>query len=294
MNNKEVRGMKRVKTRILGCFLALVLVAGGAAESRAFTIGVDAEGTGAHQDITLINYFTDTGLAVGFIPTNPTPFDIDFILQGRVSGFQNGGTPVIFPGLALQTGEMTFVTKFSETVTDVQTVGGTTTATFQSGEDLAGLLQFYAQPAGTFTGAADPAHANPNLVSGYTDGDLILSAHIFSQNASFSSTVPGELGTGSFDVVFKVDSFDANYWDIPVDLFLLRFHTTGTLNQPSTFEPPVMWDGTTFAGAAAANLNPQYLKFDGSTDFTVVPEPSTILLLGFGLVGAGFLARRRK
>ena len=286
--------MKTLKSRIFGVLLALVLVAGGAVESRAFTIGVDAEGGGAFQDITLINYFTDTGLAVGFIPVIPTPFDIEFILQGRVSGFQNGGTPVIFSGLALQTGEMTFVTKFTETVTDVQTVGGTTTATFQSGEDLAGLLQFYAQPAGTFTGPGDATHANPNAVSGYTDGTPILTAHIMSQNASFSSTVPGLLGTGSFDVVFKVDSFDANYWDIPVDLFLLRFHTTGTLNQPSTFTPPVMWDGTSFAAAAAAGLNPQYLKFDGSTDFTVVPEPSTILLLGFGLVGAGFLARRKK
>ncbi|WP_432821233.1 flocculation-associated PEP-CTERM protein PepA [Trichloromonas sp.] len=279
--------MKRTRSKFFGVLLALAMVVSvGVSDSRAYTIGFDEDGAGVGvmKDITLINYYTDTGLALDFNPFAPTPFNIEFLLQGRVSSFQNSGLPVIFPGIALNTNEITFTARFIERVVDVQTVGGTTTAIFQSG-NLGSEFKMYADST---------PDANPNNVSGYNDGVEILSATMVSQTSSFSSTVPGALGTGSFNVVLSVDSYDNTYWDIPFDLFLFQLVTTGTLNQPSTFTPAVMWNGTSIAAAAAAGRNPQYLKFDGSTDFNVVPEPSTILLLGLGLVSVGVLARRRK
>ncbi|KAF0221866.1 MAG: hypothetical protein FD174_197 [Geobacteraceae bacterium] len=280
---KEGKSMKKILISMALGF-ALTVSAGNA---QAVSIGFDENGAGTFQNIDLWTYRTDTGLATGFIPgqfvpTPNPPYGIDFTLQGRVGSFDNGGIPVIFPGIVLNTKELTFVTKFDETVVSQGfNSAGHQIATFSAGEDINSIFKMYIDTT---------PDANPNNVSGYTDGLEILSGHLAGLTSSFEAQVPGTLGTGSFDVKFIVDSFDSNYFNLTTDLLLFRLTTTGTLNQPEFFHPTVMWDGT----STEAGVNPQTFKFDGSTGFEVVPEPSTILLLGAGLLGLGVFARRKK
>lgn len=57
-------------------------------------------------------------------------------------------------------------------------------------------------------------------------------------------------------------------------------------------DPILVAPGSTF-GEATAAFDLQ-VKHDGSMEFAVIPEPSTFLLLGGGLIGLGFLGYRRK
>lgn len=270
-------------TLLLGVALAVSL-----GNVNAASIGFTEEGNGIFTNIDLLTYRTDTGLAIGFLPANlippGAPYDVDFILQGRVGSFALNGNPVTdsaVDGIILNSKEMTFTTRFTETVVSQVVSGAGLKSSFRAGENTSAFFNMYLDTT---------PDADPNNVSGYTDGVNVLTGHLLSLTSVFESPAPGILGTGSFDVRFKIDSFDSLYFDFVPDSLLFRFVTTGTLNQPSQYTPAVMWD-TTLTGAG---VNPQLLKFDGSTNFNVVPEPSTIFLLGAGLLGLGAFARRKK
>ena len=286
--------MKKNLVKLYTILLVLLLSSAFAAiNASAFSIGFDENGTGTFTDIDLITYQTDTALSIGFdpsltIPVPDAPIPIDFWLQARVGTFGNGGSNVIFNDIALGKKELTFVTSFTEMVTSLgfnSEVPPKQVASFSGGPDPSSVFKYFIDDIDPGGGTL----ANPNLVSGYNDGLEILDATLVRLESSFEATTPGVLGTGSFDAVFKVVTADTNYFDLKVG-DLLRWHSTGTINQPALFNPAVMWDGT----STAAGFNPQTFKVDGSSSFTVIPEPSTFVLLGLGLLGAGIITRKRK
>lgn len=292
--------MKKTRGKILGLLLVLaVVVSFGVSESQAATIGFNEYGTGNtadFQDVDHWVYRTDVGLALDFNPFAPSLQNIEFILQGRVSSFALDANPVIFPGVSLLDNEITFVTRFTETVTSVTNYNDPVTghamvkADFLSG-DLNGGANIFEMFQDT---QATGTQADPTGVSGYDDGNSILSASMIIQQSSFTLDTVTEIGTGSFDIKLDVTGYDSNYFDLPFDDLFFQLVSTGTLNQPATIFPTVMWDGTNIADMAAAGRNPQLFKVDGSTDPAVVPEPSTIMLLGIGLLGMGLVARKRR
>lgn len=268
--------------KFLVALVAGLMMAAGVGSAHAFTIGFDATGSSNFQQVDLWTYRTDTGLSTGFIPGlnvpgTVAPYDVGFILQGRVGSFENAGDPV-FNSVTAGGSEMTFVTKFNETVISQGFNNiGNQVVSFSADEDFSSVFTIYLDTT---------RDANPNTAQGYTDGVAILTGHLFSLTSTFEANVPGQLGTGSFNVVFKLDSYDPNYFDIPVEMTMFSLVTTGTLNQPSKYNPTTMWDGTLTSTG-------QKFAFDGSTTFAV-PEPSTALLLGAGLIGLGAVIRRRR
>jgi len=63
--------------------------------------------------------------------------------------------------------------------------------------------------------------------------------------------------------------------------------TTNSINSPFVFTGPCSFDATLVCATGA-------VLSDGSSDLLTVPEPGTLLLLGIGLAGLGFGARRKQ
>lgn len=249
----------------------------------ALSIGINTDPTNVStfNQIDHIVYQTDTGLAVGFqntgVPSPTAPYDITFILQGQVGTASLGGKLVDLSPVPFSS-EITFTAKFTETViSEGINTAGHQVASFSSGEDLNSMFNMYLDSS---------TKADPNTATGYTDGTPILSGHMLSQTSSFDAANPGTLGTGSFNVKVAIDSVDSSVIDLPAGYAMYFTITTGTLNLPPTYSPTTMWDGTDVSSGIP-------LKFDGSTDFGAVPEPGTLVLLGFGMIALAGIGKKR-
>jgi hypothetical protein len=201
--------------------------------------------------------------------------------------------------------ELTIETKVPEIVvsqgTFVDFVGVTHEGVaFTSGPNPTAVVSVYFDSLNNIVGT-DPLMANPNVVSGYGNDDgigAILTGSLLSLTASFDFLVNGPnagTGTGSFDLIYDITSVDANYLDILTDN-VIGIHATGTTNLPSVFFPTAMWDGTVVPYPQPGGPAGILLKVDSSEIWIQqqVPEPSTLILIGAGLLGLAGISRRRK
>lgn len=212
----------------------------------------------------------------------------DFRYQSFLAGVTSPtGQPVTFPGLATNF-EYTVVAKFPEIVTNFVPLGGP-----------ASIASFSTLAGGSFAIYYDSVpNANVANGTGFDNGILVASGSILpGQLTTFTASVTttGALqGIGSTILEGLVNYVDPLYID-PSTNFIFDFRFEGTLNYPPL-------DSTTagfFIGGNAAwadypvAANDVPFKVDGSSKFSVVPEPSTMLLLGVGLLGIAGYTRKR-
>ncbi|MGH8854625.1 MAG: flocculation-associated PEP-CTERM protein PepA [Telluria sp.] len=287
--------------------LAIGMTFAGAAQAQdPFNLKNGAGGTIVAGATSLDWNERGSGVAIGAGPFNdnallPPGTQFDFKYQANLVTV-GGGTPTpLILGLdgtsdgvpqAFQSYEFTIVAKLREVVTSSALVGGNPTAFFGlAGTNADNKVAIYYDTA---------RNANTATGTGFDDGTLIALLTITPGAATTSqfSTIPGT-GTGqgsaklAASIVEPGDFIDDDYLE-GITNFLFGMNFESNLNYPSTTSNTTAFHmgGSALFGDYAVGANDIVFKVDGTSRFTAVPEPGSMVLLGAGLLG--FLGMRRR
>lgn len=276
--------------------LAALMVFGPATAYSEFWTGSVNDGFGNWAENVQVFDWDQAGSGVAIGLADPANIfigaEFTFLYQARLVGLSDPlGQSVAFPGLN-DTFEYTLVASFTERVRNlVDLGGGITLAVFETtGEGSWYLLHDFAANSNTLAG------------TGFQDGTIVAEGGwLTDQLSTFTATIPGVSGIGSYQLE-GIRGFgtvvDPNFLDptlLPNGeqlIFDIRFE--GTINFPALdsttttfFGGPGPYDAYT---VTAADL---VFKVDSSSRFSVIPEPSTVILLGLGLLGLAGYSRKK-
>jgi hypothetical protein len=277
LKGKEVKMMKKIVFITMMCLMLSI-----GATAQAFWVGDVCDGLGnCVSNVMGFDWSSSgSGLATGLGPFG-TPFPpdtpFDFLYQAQLVGLTDpAGQPLTFPGLN---------TDFEFTVAAI--VPETGFIFPLSGTLFQGI--FTTQPGGVWAIFYDaPKDAIVANGTGFVDGDMVAYGTINAgQISTFLANTASGQGIGSAILEGLVDYANPLYLDVASIIFDFRFE--GTLNYPPLDSTTTQFFGP---GGIPVTANDLLLKVDGSSKFSV-PEPSTILLLGIGLLGLGGLSRKR-
>ncbi|MDO3379690.1 flocculation-associated PEP-CTERM protein PepA [Geoalkalibacter halelectricus] len=277
-------------------FLAIVLcltLGAGSAQAQLFWTGSVNDGFGnwAENVQTFDWASSGSGVAIG-LGAGPLVegTEFTFLYQARLAGLADpAGQAVDFPNLN-STFEYTFVAVVPERVVEVSADGRTAIL-----ETLAGgsWYMFWDAP--------------PNSVTetgfGFQDGTLVAEGTwlagyetIFRASADFTSGIGGFVieGLRGAGTIVNPDFLDPTLYGPNDDQLIFDIRLEGQTNIPAL-------DSTTttfFAGdgplaAYTVTANDLLFKVDASSKFSVIPEPSTVILLGLGLLGLAGYSRKK-
>lgn len=281
-----------MKKLLLAVLLSCTVGVGSAhaLEYTSFNLA-DSSGTFAFQNVFELDWSSaGSGLAEGITAGSPINVGDKFFFnyQSRLIGASTAvGDPVI--GILSNSFEYTIVARFEEEVIEGSTGFVGDPATFKTTG-----VGFYDIFYGT-------VNSNVPAGTGFDDGTRVLGGTIKAGTESSFELVSLAPVTGEGVVnslLGTIDFLDPNFIDglnLGLEFYLLDFESTQNFpagnSNTANFFASASYDETKWGTKSAANG--LVLKVDGSNNVAVVPEPSTIILLGAGLLGLVGFGRKK-